>query len=41
MSTWSEKKGQDKKRIHEKDHENRKARRQTSGCKATLVRMDT
>ena len=37
MGTGSDKKGQDKKRIHERDCENRKARRQTSDCKTTLV----
>ena len=37
MSTGSDKKGQDKKRIRERDCENCKARRQTSECKATLV----
>ena len=33
----SDKKGQDKKRIRERDRENRKAERQTLECKATLV----
>ena len=37
MSTGSNKKGQDKKRIRERVCENCKARRQTSECKATLV----
>ena len=37
MSTGSDKKRQDKKRIRERDCENHIARRQTSGCKATLV----
>ena len=37
MATGSDKKGQDKKRIGERDCKNRKARRQTSECKATLV----
>ena len=37
MGTGSDKKGQDKKRMRERDCENRKARRQTSECKATLV----
>ena len=37
MGTGSDKKGQDKKRIHERDRENCKAGRQTSECKATLV----
>ena len=37
MGTGSDKKGQDKKRIRERDCENRNARRQTSECKATLV----
>ena len=37
MGTGSDKKGQDKKRIRERDCENRKARRQTSECKAMLV----
>ena len=37
MGTGNDKKGQDKKRISERDCENRKARRQTSECKATLV----
>ena len=37
MGTGSDKKEQDKKRIRERDCENRKARRQTSECKATLV----
>ena len=37
MVTGSDKKGQDKKRIREKDRENCKARRQTSECKAMLV----
>ena len=35
MATWSDKRGQDKKR--ERDSENREARRQTSECKATLL----
>ena len=37
MGTGSDKKGQDKKRIRERDPENCKAGRQTSKCKATLV----
>ena len=37
MSTGSDKKRQDKKRIRGRDRENRKAGRQTSGCKVTLV----
>ena len=37
MGTGSDKKGQDKKRIRERDHENCKAGRQTLECKATLV----
>ena len=37
MGTGSDKNGQDKKRIREKDRENSKAGRQTLGCKATLV----
>ena len=37
MGTGSDKKGQDKKRIRERVCENRKAGRQTSKCKATLV----
>ena len=37
MGTGSDKKGQDKKQIREKDPENCKAGRQTSECKATLV----
>ena len=37
MGTGSDKKGQDKKRIREKDPKNCKAGRQTSECKATLV----
>ena len=37
MGTGSNKKGQDKKRIRERDCENCKAGRQTSECKATLV----
>ena len=37
MGTGSDKKGQDKKRIREKNRENCKAGRQTSECKATLV----
>ena len=37
MGTETDKKGQDKKRIRERDRENRKAGRQTSGCKATVV----
>ena len=36
MGTGNDKKEQDKKRIREKDRENRKAGKQTSGCKATL-----
>ena len=38
MGAGSDKKEQDKKRICERDLENRKARRQTSECKATLIR---
>ena len=38
MGTMSDKKGQDKKRIREKDRENCKAGRQSLGCKVTLVR---
>ena len=37
VGTGSDKKGQDKKRIRERDRENCKVGRQTSGCKATLV----
>ena len=37
MSPGSDKKGLDKKRIRQRDCENRKARRQTSKCKAKLV----
>ena len=37
MGTVSDKKGQDKKRICERDCENCKTGRQTSECKATLV----
>ena len=37
MGAGSNKKGQDKKRICERDRENRKAKRQTSKCKATQV----
>ena len=37
MGTGSDKKGQDKKRIRERDRKNCKAGRQTSECKATLV----
>ena len=37
MGTGSDKKGPDKKRIRKRDRENREARRQTSGCKATLI----
>ena len=37
MGYGSDKKGQDKKRIRERHRENRKAGRQTSECKATLV----
>ena len=37
MSTGSDKKGQDKKRIRGRDCENCKAGRQTSECKVTLV----
>ena len=37
MGTGSDKKGQDKKRIRERDCENCKAGRQTSECEATLV----
>ena len=37
MGTGSDNKGQDKKRIHERDCENCKAGRQTSECKAMLV----
>ena len=36
MGTGNDKKGQDKKRIRERDCENCKARKQTSECKATL-----
>ena len=37
MGTGSDKKGQDKKQIRERDCENCKDGRQTSECKATLV----
>ena len=37
MGTGTDKKGQDKKRIRERDCENCNAGRQTSECKATLV----
>ena len=37
MSIGSDKKGQDKKRIRERDRENCKIVRQTSECMATLV----
>ena len=37
MGTGSDKKGQDKKQICERDYENCKAGRQTLECKATLV----
>ena len=37
MGAGNDKKGQDKKRIRERDRKNRKARRQTSECKAALV----
>ena len=37
MGTGNDKKGQDKKRIRERDCKNCKAGRQTSKCKATLV----
>ena len=37
MGTGSDKKGQDKKRIRERDHKNCKAGRQTSECKAMLI----
>ena len=37
MGSGSDKKEQDKKRIRERHLENRKAGRQTSGCKTTLV----
>ena len=37
MGTGSDKKEQDMKRIRERDRKDRKARRQTSECKATLV----
>ena len=37
MDTGNDKKGQDKKRIRERDRKNCKAGRQTSECKATLV----
>ena len=37
MGTGSDWKGQDKKRIRERDRENCKAWRQTSECKATMV----
>ena len=37
MGTGSDKKEQDKKRIRERDRENRKAKRQTSESKATLI----
>ena len=35
--TGSDEKGQDKKRVSERDGKNHKAGRQTSGCQATLV----
>ena len=38
MGTGSDKKGQDKKQIRERDRENCKAGRKTSECKATLVK---
>ena len=37
MSTRSDKKGQNKKRIHERECKNCKAGRQTLKCKAMLV----
>ena len=37
IGTGSDKNGQDKKRICERDRKNRKAGRQTSECKATPV----
>ena len=37
MGTGSDKKGQDKKRIRERDRRNCKAGRQTAECKVTLV----
>ena len=37
MGIGSDKKGQDNKRIRERDHENCKAGRQTVECKAALV----
>ena len=37
MGTGSDKKGQDKKRIGERDCKDRQARRQTSECKTTMV----
>ena len=37
MGTWSDKKGQGKKRIRQRDCENCKSGRQTLKCKATLV----
>ena len=37
MGAGSDKKGQDKKGIYERDCENCKVRRQSSKCKATLV----
>ena len=37
MGTGSDKKGEDKKRIRERNRENCKAGRQTLKCKATLV----
>ena len=37
MGTGSDKKGQVKKRIREKDCENRKSGRQTSECNAALI----
>ena len=37
MGTGSDKRGQDKKQIGERDCENLKVRRQTLECKATLV----
>ena len=37
MGTGSDKKGQDKKRICERDCENCKAGRKTSECEATLI----
>ena len=38
MGTGRDKKGQDKKRIHERDRGNCEAGRQTLECKATLIR---